>query len=478
MPFARTLPLGAPDQPSSEADPALLTTLDASGPGGEAEVSGPEAITLDGPALSGGLRPQGTLIPKSTTVLPRGSLTGPVGAPAAGRPRYEAVRVLGEGGMGEVLLARDQDIDRTVAIKRLRGDRREAAALLRFAGEIRTIGALQHPNIVPIYDVGVDVEGQHYFVMKYVEGETLENIIEKLARRDPDHEARFPIPVRVQLAIGLLHALEHAHAHGVLHRDIKPANVMVGPHGEVILTDWGIARRITPRPPPPTQVCGGRPPAPQLPIHTPSMIRSLFLGAARRAEVAPGATVAVQLSATEVPSGKAPERPDATRTGALLGTPLYMSPEQARGRHDLLDERSDLFSAAVVLGELLSLRHYLADRRTLEQVLAGVTSQEVCLPYSLAIAGRGVPHELMHVVLKGMHQDPELRWQSAREMIDALERTLSGDIWVCCPFTAARRGSFVLTRWVNEHPTLVTMTVLLTPILLVLLAAAAFVLRR
>ncbi|MBK8697929.1 MAG: serine/threonine protein kinase [Deltaproteobacteria bacterium] len=161
-----------------------------------------------------------------------------------GQLRYERLQSLGEGGMGEVSLARDHDIERRVAIKRLRPEHANTSALLRFAQEVRTIGSLEHPNIVPVHDVGIDEEGQHYFVMKYVEGETLESVIEKLQAHDPATERRFPIEARAQLFLGILRAVQYAHARGIIHRDIKPANIMVGPYGEVMLMDWGLARPV------------------------------------------------------------------------------------------------------------------------------------------------------------------------------------------------------------------------------------------
>ena len=167
----------------------------------------------------------------------------PPGARQA-RSRYEPVKLLGAGGMGEVVLVQDQDIARRVAIKRLLPEMTHPALLARFVDEIRTVGRLEHPNIVPIHDVGVDELGRYYFVMKFVEGETLESIIAKLSAGDPAYHARYSYERRIEIFLGLLHALEYAHANGVVHRDIKPANVMVGRYGEVVLMDWGIAKPL------------------------------------------------------------------------------------------------------------------------------------------------------------------------------------------------------------------------------------------
>jgi serine/threonine protein kinase len=114
----------------------------------------------------------------------------------------------------------------------------------RFADEVRAVGQLEHPNIVPVHDVGIDETGQHYLVMKYVQGETLESIIEHLAAGDPSYVARFPQEHRARIFLSILQALRYAHGRGIIHRDIKPANIMVGPHGEVTVMDWGLAKTV------------------------------------------------------------------------------------------------------------------------------------------------------------------------------------------------------------------------------------------
>ena len=214
------------------------------------------------PATLGGTPPasSGPMSSTRVTVLPRVENEGEaVRLVRDERARYEPIRQLGMGGMGEVVLVHDQDIARPVAIKRLLPELDDAATLVRFVDEIRTVGQLEHPNIVPIHDVGVDEQGRYFFVMKYVEGETLEAIIEKLRAGDAAYHKRYTIERRMEIFLGVLHALEFAHSHGIVHRDIKPANVMVGRYGEVVLMDWGIAKpmaaardsRRGPRPTPP-----------------------------------------------------------------------------------------------------------------------------------------------------------------------------------------------------------------------------------
>ena len=157
--------------------------------------------------------------------------------------RYRNESVLGRGGMGEVQLANDQDIGRRVAVKRLL-DKKNPQSVARFIDEVRTVGKLEHPNIVPIHDVGVDADGSLFFVMKYVDGETLASIISRLHEGDREYHHRYGFEARLDLFSGLLRALQYAHEQGMLHRDVKPENIMVGHFGEVMLTDWGIARHV------------------------------------------------------------------------------------------------------------------------------------------------------------------------------------------------------------------------------------------
>jgi serine/threonine-protein kinase len=321
--------------------------------------------------------------------------------------RYRVERELGRGGMGEVSLATDQDIGRQVAVKRLLAQ--QPATLARFVDEVRTIGRLEHPNIVPIHDVGVDAQGRFFFVMKFVDGETLATIIRRLGECDAATHARFGFEQRLDIFIGLVRALQFAHERNVIHRDIKPDNIMVGRFGEVMVMDWGIAREI---------------------------------GAADEA------------LATEhaLASGRASE----TKDGALIGTPMYMSPEQAGGETVQLDARSDLYSAFAVLFELLTLRHYLRDTKSVMDVLVKVQEQG-CPGVSDTVyahdAQEAVPTELRHFLIRGLSLDKAARFESAAEVLAELHRIRAGDFRVQCPVTFMKRGNSVMGRFMDAHPT-------------------------
>jgi serine/threonine-protein kinase len=328
--------------------------------------------------------------------------------------RYEPIKLLGEGGMGEVMLVRDQDIARPVAVKRLRLEGADPSIIARFVDEIRTVGRLEHPNIVPIHDVGVDEQGRYFFVMKYVEGETLESIIQKLAAGDPDYHARYSFQSRVEIFIGILHALAYAHEHGVVHRDVKPANVMVGRFGEVMLMDWGIAKPI---------------------------------GAGR--DLAAGANATLGDEGAEPRS-----RMYATRVGSLVGTPAYMAPEQARGENDRVSAQSDLYSACAVFFELLTLRHYIDPKPTTDALLAAVTDEEITFAKIMARNPHQerAPVELLHFTRHGLEKDPARRHTSASAMIDALQWVLEGRFHVHCHITLAKRVLRETARLLDRRP--------------------------
>ena len=382
----------------------------------------------------------------NTSVLPRVSMEGEaVVLSSSVGPRYATLRELGKGGMGEVDLVEDRDIGRPVAMKRLLAGQAGPAAVARFVDEVRTIGRLEHPNIVPIHDVGIDERGRFFFVMKYVDGETLESILDKLREGDPDYQRRFDLPRRVQIFQQILRALQFAHERGIIHRDIKPANVMVGRFGEVVLMDWGVARTIA-----------GRASSPDT--------------------AALGGTSGGALGATSMPGGAAaPSRASTTRVGALIGTPLYMSPEQARGANDQLDQRSDLYSAMLMFHEMLGLEHLRAHHKTLTSLLHA--AQTEAPPAVAAMFARtpqkSVGAEYAHYVKKGLSLDPKDRFQSATEMLDGLHLILSGRFKVQCPVTFMKRSSLAASQLVDRSPPLAMWSAIGLALIFVLLLANA-----
>ncbi|HMG52084.1 MAG TPA: serine/threonine-protein kinase, partial [Kofleriaceae bacterium] len=164
-------------------------------------------------------------------------------APTGERERYRFGEVLGEGGMGEVLLAHDDHIGREVAVKRIRASEPTAEELSRFLREARVQGRLEHPAVVPVHDLAVDRDGRPFFVMKRLSGTTLLELLGRLraGRHDDDAAVRRRM-LRAFADVCL--AIEFAHSRGIVHRDLKPANIMLGDFGEVYVLDWGVARAL------------------------------------------------------------------------------------------------------------------------------------------------------------------------------------------------------------------------------------------
>ncbi len=352
----------------------------------------PVLIPIELDAAETLLAPIETLAENSTTSA---------GLPAV-RPedRYTEVRALGEGAMGEVVLAHDMAIEREVAIKRPHGAAPGGEG--QFWHEVRMMGRLEHPNIVPVHDVGTGPDGRPFIVMKRVEGETLAEILERLQARDAEYVLAYSVERLVEIFIGLLRALEYAHDKGVLHRDIKPENVMIGPYGEVVLMDWGIAK----------------------------------------------------------PLGDTDRR--------IVGTPFYMSPEQARGAD--LDERSDLYSAAVLLHEMLTLRHYLGDVEDVPAVLAAVSQhgwKHSLMDWHRPGLAPMPPMELYHFLRHAMAHDRERRFASAEEMITELHLIHEGRMRIQCHITLVKSTTRRLGRFVDRRPWLAFGLFLVTAGLLV-----------
>ncbi|MCA9567331.1 MAG: serine/threonine protein kinase [Myxococcales bacterium] len=357
------------------------------------------------PSMTGafvrGRRPLGR-----STVLPR--LDDEAGGTALVHPseaRYAQDTELGKGGLGVVMGARDRDIGRRVAIKQLRPEIKSQKALLRFAEEVRTVGMLDHPNIIPIHDVGADETGAPYFVMKYVEGRTLRDVLDDLRAGDPEAHAHWTFARRMDVFKKVLDAVGFAHGRGVVHRDLKPENIMVGEHGEVHVLDWGIAHRA--QMPDPSGLKGADP-----------------LG----------------------------ERLTQTRDGAILGTPAYMSPEQASGKP--AGPASDIYSLGVVLHEWLTLTHYLSDLEDLEALLEGVRTRDPVPPNQIETGLQSrVPPELSWLVRGALAKDPEGRYASVEAWLDRIEGVEAGDIPIQCAVTFQKHWLARLGQLIDRYPT-------------------------
>jgi len=279
--------------------------------------------------------------------------------------------------------------------------------VMRFAREVRCLGQLEHPGIVPVHDVGLAEDGSYFLVMKHLEGETLEALIQRLRAGNADSHAAFPMQERVRICEAVLRIIEYAHDRGVIHRDIKPSNIMIGRHGEVTVVDWGLAKQIN-------------------------------IGDAAPSD---GLADALENRTDSLSSDQTVDsRTSRTQTGTTLGTPLSMSPEQASGSFDVLGSASDLYSMGVVFYELLSLEHYIGTPNDITTTLDSVIGHDARLAYwVISPHQQRVPIELAYWLQKAMRKAPQDRFDSAMEMRNELQRAIGGHFDVVCPTTFSRR---------------------------------------
>jgi serine/threonine-protein kinase len=332
-----------------------------------------------------------------------------------GRGRYSLTQLHAQGGIGQVWLARDSDLGRDVALKELRAERNDhPTAQARFLEEARITGQLEHPGIVPVYELVHGEDGKPFYTMRMVRGRTLAMAIKDYHARRQAGQAG-PLELRTLLGqfVAVCQAVAYAHSRKVLHRDLKPANVVLGDYGEVVVLDWGLAR---------------------------------LLGTSHE-EATSLLPVSVEASREE------------TMQGQVLGTPAYMSPEQAQGRLDLLGPASDVYSLGAILYELLTAVPPFSGGDTPE-LLQRVVHEEPVRPRQLVPS---VPSALEAVCLKALAKKPGERYASAAELAQEVERWRADE-----PVSAWREPWRVRAgRWVRRHPSLVGAC--LTGLLLVLL---------
>ncbi|MFN3202258.1 MAG: protein kinase domain-containing protein [Bradymonadia bacterium] len=281
-------------------------------------------------------------------------------------PRFEIQGELARGAMGRIMAGWDLHLGRPVAIKLLRRSTPRDLDRIRFLEEAQVTGQLQHPSIMPVYEIG-RIQDQVGFVMKRIEGRSLKEIIGSLQRGEPDVEREFGLNRILQIFGRLCLAVAYAHSRGVVHRDLKPSNVMVGDFGEVVLLDWGLCKIIS-----------------------------------------------QQTRSSRSTSGRW-----RTVHGQIIGTPAYMAPEQAMGQIDAVDPRTDVYGLGAILYHLLTLAPPFggkSNREIIRKVLNGtVPSARKRAPH------RDIPPEVERLVMTCLSRDPAERYPNAKAVTDALD---------------------------------------------------------
>lgn len=312
--------------------------------------------------------------------------------------RYQRSTEIGRGGIGRVVLAFDSHMGRSVAVKELLFDDCPVPApvLLRFLREARVTALLEHPNIVPVYELGQRDDGTPYYTMRVVHGRTLAEAIRDgatLAER----------LILVNHYSGLCQAIAYAHSRRIAHRDIKPENVMIGEFGETIVLDWGMAKACA------TDSETVRPIETPMDAASPSSQQSRFDGI--------GGSMTVD--------------------GTVFGTPSYMSPEQARGEIASVNERSDVWSLGVVLFTILAGRPPFAGS-TARELIAQVQSAPIP---PLGTLDPTIPPELAAIAARALERDPARRYPTARELARDVQAYQAG-----APVTVYDYSSIELLR--------------------------------
>jgi tetratricopeptide (TPR) repeat protein len=334
--------------------------------------------------------------------------------PAAGPardagPRFRLLRPHAGGGLGMVFVAEDTDLHREVALKEIRGPyARDPDSRARFVFEAEVTGGLEHPGVVPVYGLGTYTDGSPYYAMRFIRGDSLKDAVARFhAAEGPARdvgERALAFRELLRRFVDVCNTIAYAHSRGVLHRDLKPGNIMLGPYGETLVVDWGLAKVF------------GQP--------------------------EPGLGPAEAMLRPPSGSGLTP-----TVRGATIGTPAYMSPEQAAGRIDHLSPASDVYSLGAVLYHLLTGRAPFEG--PVEQVLGAVRGGQMRPPRAVNPA---IDAALEAVCLKAMAHDPAARYASPRALADDVERWSAGEPVMAWPEPFVRRAR----RWARRHRTAVT----------------------
>ena len=308
--------------------------------------------------------------------------------------KYDVKAMIAMGGMGAILEAEDRATRRPVAMKVLL-NANTPEDIARFVEEVQVTAQLEHPNIIPIYDLGVNELDKPFYVMKLMRGESMQHVFMALSRGDPGALERYPLGELLLILQKVCDAISYAHSKGVVHRDLKPENVMLGSYGEAVVMDWGLAKTL-----------------------------------GRSAHESTGSSSVH----TMVKSSRRDEGEEfMTMVGRAIGTPQFMAPEQAVGQSHEVDARADVYALGAMLYEMLTLHPPFEGGDTMaifEQVIAGQIR-----PPAEIIGSRPMPHlpdgklplRLAAIAMKALARQREDRYNSVREMQAEVQAYQTGE---------------------------------------------------
>jgi len=284
--------------------------------------------------------------------------------------RYVIAEEIAHGGMGVILRSLDKDIRRQVAMKViLSKEPVKPKKLERFIEEAQITGQLEHPNIVPVHELGVDNDGKIYFTMKMVQGLSLAEIFNLLEKGESKAIKKYPISTLLNIFQKICDGISFAHSKNVIHRDLKPANIMVGEFGEVLVMDWGMAK---------------------------------VLG---REDISSSRMISTLREETEM---------QLTQDGIVIGTPSYMPPEQALGKTEKIDHQSDIYSLGAIIYKMLTFKTPFSGHN-IREIIKKVTSGDLVAPHERT-PERKIPAELSAICMKAMHTKKGNRYFSVKDL--------------------------------------------------------------
>ncbi|WP_218575185.1 serine/threonine-protein kinase [Limnoglobus roseus] len=389
-------------------------------------------------------------------------LSGPGRSDAVALKRYTVLKEHAKGGMGQVSIAVDEELDREVALKEIQPryafDRSVAA---RFLLEARVTGRLEHPGIVPVYGLNRHPDGRPYYAMRFISGESLQDAVQAFHKADtPDRDPHARALALRQLLtrfVDVCNTIAYSHSRGILHRDLKPANVMLGGFGETLVVDWGLAKDTTVSPKKvvttdSTQII----PAlaserPVMPLPPPPVVEG---PAPSEADIVTKTQVQVR-PAMSLAGPPAEDSGELTEVGKAMGTPAFMAPEQADGRWDDVGMLADIYSLGATLYAILSGKAPF--RGDTQDILNKVRRGE---PTPIHEHKPNVPPALTAICHKAMALRPQDRYATALDLAGDVDRWMADE-----PVSVYREPwTARVTRWARRHRNLVfgSLAVLLT----------------
>jgi len=298
--------------------------------------------------------------------------------------KYRYPEKIGEGGMKDILKVKDHDTARNLAMAVLSDNSKaEESYMARFIHEARITANLEHPNIVPIHDIGIDKDGQPYFTMKLIEGENLAQLLINISKDTPGYRINNPLPHLLTIFINICNAIDFAHSKGIIHLDLKPENIQIGNYGEVLVLDWGLAKMAD--------------------FDYPEdEVESALTPDSKQ--------ISNNLSNSNI---------DKTVHGEIKGTPGFMAPEQASGDNHKKNHTTDIYSLGALLYSILTLKRPIRGKE-INTILNKTINGELTPPLERS-PERNIPPALSAITMKAMSLNQDDRYQHTHELIKDIE---------------------------------------------------------